>query len=98
MRNASLLVIGIMTVLFLTLFIGVSMVGFLRDQRDQVAEKFTYPLFLQKQFTIDSPRVQVFLESLITDSITRTRATSISKEMALDAQIARDPTILSVLS
>ncbi len=98
MRNASLGIMGILTVLFLTIFIGISMVGFLRSQRNQVSEKFTYPLFLQKQISLESPRVNAFIESLTTDKITSTQVTTISKEVALDAQIQRDSSILSVLS
>ncbi len=98
MRNASLGIMGILTVLFLTIFIGISMVGFLRAQRDQISEKFTYPLFLQKQISLDNARVTAFQESLITDKIVMTPVATISKEIALDAQIQRDPTILSVLS
>lgn len=98
MRNASLGIMGILTVLFLTIFIGISMVGFLRSQRNQVSEKFTYPLFLQKQISLESPRVTAFIESLTTDKITSTQVTTISKEVALDAQIQRDSSILSVLS
>ena len=98
MRNASLGIMRILTVLFLTIFIGISMVGFLRSQRNQVSEKFTYPLFLQKQISLESPRVNAFIESLITDKITSTQVTTISKEVALDVQIQRDSSILSVLS
>jgi len=98
MRNASLGIMGILTVLFLTIFIGIYMIGFLQTQRNQVSEKFTYPLFLQKQVTIESPRAVAFLESLTADKIITMRATTISKEVALDAQVQRDPSILSVLS
>jgi cell division protein FtsX len=98
MRNASLGIMGILTVLFLTLFIGISMVGFLQRQRDLVAQKFTYPLFLQKQYTVESSRVKTFLEGLKNDKIISMEPTSISKEIALDAQIQHDPTILTILS
>lgn len=98
MRNASLGIMGVLTVLFLTIFIGISMVGFLRTQRDQMSEKFTYPLFLQKQIRLESSRVTAFIESLSSDKIIVMPVATISKEVALDAQIQRDPSILSVLS
>ncbi len=97
MKFASFTVMGVLVVLFLTLFSGIQMVGFLRTQRDLLIEKTTYPLFLQEQFTLSHGEVQDFINHLETDVIAAP-VQIISKEQALDLQITQDPSLMSILS
>ena len=94
---ASAMVVFWFLVLFLTLFVGLSMIRLLEVQKGVLTDRFTYPLFISNLYTFESPRVKSFVESLpqawIHGSIHY-----VTKEQALDQEIQKNPNILSVLS
>jgi len=63
-RYISFLVIGGFTILSLTTMVGFSMMKLLQEEKNTLVEKFTYPLFLSKEYTFESPRVRNFVDGL----------------------------------
>lgn len=95
-RYISALVVAGFTLLFVTGFVGISMMGLLRAQKIALEERFTYPLFINNLYTFQSPRVQSFVASLADAGITG-GIRYVTKEDALDQEIQRNPDIVSAL-
>ena len=96
MPYASLGILGVFSFLFLTLLAGVSLFSFLIEEKNRVEETFSYPLALNPSYTFEHQRVRDFAQSLASSGISRPLV-YISREQALDREIARNPGILSVL-
>lgn len=93
---ASGMVIFWFFVLFLTLFVGFSMIHLLEVQKWVLTDRFTYPLFISNLYTFESPRVRSFVDSLPKAGI-HGSLQYVTKEQALDQEIQKNPNILSVL-
>lgn len=97
MPYASLGVIFGFSLLGVTLLIGVSMLQFLTQERTTLESHFTYPLALNPAYTFESKRVHDFAESLTTAGL-KQPLEYITREQALDREIAKNPGITSVLA
>lgn len=89
--------ISIISVLILTLLIGISMLRILSEERGVLEERFTYPLALNPAFTFEHKHVRDFAESLASVGL-QSPLVYISRESALDAEIQKNSGIVSVLS
>lgn len=96
-RALTVMVIGAFTVLFLTVLVGLSMMKLLQDERRTLAEKFTYPLFINTMYTFESQRVHDFVQSLPTAGVSG-ELEYVSKETALDQEVQKNPDILNALA
>lgn len=97
MPYASLGVIFGFSLLGVTLLIGVSMLQFLTEERTELESHFTYPLALNPEYTFESKRVHDFAQSLTTAGL-KQPLEYITREQALDREIAKNPGITSVLA
>lgn len=69
----------------------------LRSERDTLAEKITYPLFINSRYTFESPRVHDFVQSLPSAGISG-KLQYVTREEALDQEVQKNPDILSALA
>lgn len=95
-KYTSALVIAWFMILFLTTFVGFSMIKLLMAQKEMLVEKFTYPLFISNLYTFEHPRVRSFTTSLWSTGITG-ELQYVSRDQALDEEVKSNPEILSVL-
>ncbi len=97
MPYASIAVIIGFMLLFLTLFVGISLFRVIVQERENIQKQFTYPLAIDSLYTLDSQRLYYFVSELTTVGL-QSPVQYLSREKALDLEIQRNPAILDVLA
>lgn len=96
-RLASIGIVTILTGLFLTFFIGFFLIEQAEVQRQVLVKKFNYPIFISNQYAQNSQEVNDFFLILKKTVALPEDIQYISKDVVLDMQIQKDPSILKIL-
>jgi cell division protein FtsX len=96
-RFASFGIVTILTGLFLTFFIGFFLIQQAEVQRQNIIKKFTYPIFLNRDYTFQDEKVVTFIQNINSLIAVPEDIQYINKNTVLDMQIQRDPSILQIL-